>query len=243
MSTRQKVVWLKGKDLIRKTKRKFKRARTVLDIGPGIRPQDYIVPEVHICCEPYKEYVEKLKKKANNEFDRNYIIINAAWDKALEIIPEKSVDTIFLLDIVEHLDKKTGKKLLKKTEALAKKQIVLFTPLGFMPQVHPDGKDAWGLGGGDWQEHKSGWKPEDFDNTWDIYASKEFHFLDHNGVKFDKPYGAFWAIKNFKNKSKRRFCVRILLHLIIDGFFDFFRNIFMFCINIIKAVIRKIFRK
>ncbi len=35
----------------------------VLDIGCGIRPQEFFKPEVHICCEPCDEYVRVLQNK------------------------------------------------------------------------------------------------------------------------------------------------------------------------------------
>ena len=103
------------------------------------------------------------------------------------------------MDVIEHLEKSEALDLLKRlkrTEALARKQIVLFTPLGFLPQEDLDGKDAWGLDGGAWQEHKSGWSPEDFDGSWRIYASKVFHTVDCFGRAFETPYGAMWAVKD-----------------------------------------------
>ncbi len=101
-----------------------------------------------------------------------------------------------MIDVVEHLEKEEGLRLLCLTERIARRQIVLFTPLGFMPQEHLDGKDAWGLEGGRWQEHKSGWLPEDFGESWDIYASEEYHLHDNMGMPLEKPFGVFWAIKN-----------------------------------------------
>lgn len=175
---------------------KINKVDVVLDIGCGIMPQRYVRPLVHICCEPFAQYVEHLKAKTNDELDRQYIIIKADWREAVEKIPHGSVDSIFLIDVVEHLEKEEGLRLLKLTEKIARRQIVLFTPLGFMPQEHPDGKDAWGMEGGEWQEHKSGWMPEDFDESWDIYACEDYHVTDNRGVPLEKPFGAFWAIKN-----------------------------------------------
>lgn len=182
-------------------KRKIKNTSIVLDIGCGIRPQTFIKPIVHICAEPFEQYVEKIQEISGKCIDRNYIIIKSTWDETIKLIPENSVDSIFILDVIEHIEKSAGEKLLKATEKIAKKQIIIFTPLGFLPQENTGKKDAWGLDGGDWQEHKSGWLPEDFDSSWEIYASKEYHFFDNNGVRHEKPYGAFYAIKTKKDKQ------------------------------------------
>jgi hypothetical protein len=119
-------------------------------------------------------------------------------------MPPKSVDTIFLLDVIEHVEKEEGLQLLRETEKIARQQIVLFTPLGFMPQEQLDGEDAWNLNGGAWQEHKSGWLPEDFDDTWMIYACKDFHKVDSKGNLLDKPFGAFWAIKEATEQNENK---------------------------------------
>jgi hypothetical protein len=182
-------------------KGKIKNTSTVLDIGCGIRPQTFITPIVHICAEPFEQYAEKIQEISNKCIDRNYIIIKSTWEETIKLIPENSVDSIFILDVIEHIEKSAGEKLLKATEKIAKKQIIIFTPLGFLPQENAGKKDAWGLDGGDWQEHKSGWLPDDFDSSWEIYASKEYHCFDNNGIKYEKPYGAFYAIKTKKEKQ------------------------------------------
>jgi len=58
--------------------------------------------------------------------------------------------------VIEHLDKTEAEILLKQTEKIARVQIAIFTPLGFMPQHHDNGKDAWGMNDATWQEHRSG---------------------------------------------------------------------------------------
>lgn len=201
------ITWLEKEDLTAAAVHAMSSADVVLDIGCGIMPQGYILPQVHICCEPYEEYVQHLQRKVSvqNSQDRNYLILNMGWHDVVKYFPVKSVDTVFLVDVIEHLDKEDGKQLLAATENIARKQVVIFTPLGFMPQHHDDGKDAWGLDGADWQEHKSGWLPEDFiGDQWRFFASKEFHVADSSSKLLEKPYGAFWAIKtytDFDNKG------------------------------------------
>jgi len=142
------------------------------------------------------QYVERLQKSLKEDKTRHYVILNAAWGEVVSLFPPKSVDSVFLLDVIEHLEKEEAIHLLKLTEEIARIQIAIFTPLGFMPQKHPDGKDAWGFDGGLWQEHRSGWEPDDFDTTWDVYAAKVYHTIDNSGKHLETPYGALWAIKS-----------------------------------------------
>lgn len=64
----------------------------------------------------------------------------------------KSIDAVIALDLIEHLNKKDGFKLLSDMESLAIKKVVIFTPNGFIPQA---GKSKY-------DKHLSGWEVEDF---------------------------------------------------------------------------------
>jgi hypothetical protein len=195
------IYYLPKNELFSKAAKRLINAEVILDIGCGIKPQRLICPRVHICCEPFEQYLDCLSEAVKREFDRSYVLVKASWSDAVRIFPDKSVDTVFLLDVIEHLEKSEALELLMKTERIARRQIVIFTPLGFMPQRHLDGKDAWGLEGGLWQEHKSGWLPRDFGDSWEIFAAKDFHSPDSLHKKLDKPYGAIFAIKNMNSSD------------------------------------------
>jgi hypothetical protein len=184
------MTWLEAQTLISAVTSKIKQVKLVLDIGCGIKPQKYIRPEIQICWDPFAPYLEHLQTALAGKTSPLYIYVNAGWAEAVELLPPRSVDTIFLLDVVEHLEKTQGLQLLERTKPLVRQQVVVFTPLGFLPQHSLDGKDRWGLDGGVWQEHQSGWLPEDFGVDWDVYAAQQFHLRD------DVEYGAFWAIYN-----------------------------------------------
>jgi hypothetical protein len=189
------LTWFEADDLLPAVRKALEPVAVVLDVGCGIMPQPYLRPLVHICCEPFDQYVRVLQEKVRGQADRTFVVLKASWSAALELFPPHSVDTVFLVDVIEHLEKEEGRRLLAATEGLARRQVVIFTPLGFMAQHHSDGKDAWGLEGGAWQEHKSGWGPEDFDLSWQIYAAKVFHTTDNVGRPLEKPFGALWAVK------------------------------------------------
>lgn len=192
------IRWFEKGELVPAVLRDIEKVEVLLDIGCGIRPQNHVKPIVHICCEPFEQYVDHLQKEVAGRYDCNFVILKASWADAVKIFPPKSVDSVFLLDVIEHLEKEEAARLLKATEKLAKRQIVIFTPLGFLPQHHSDGKDAWGLDGGVWQEHRSGWEPNEFESSWEIYASREFHVADNMGSARERAHGAFWALKTYK---------------------------------------------
>ncbi len=174
----------------------------VLDIGCGIRPQAYFKPYLHVCLEPYQEYIDILNiRYAHNP---GFLILTGLAQETLKAIPDESFDSVFLIDVIEHLEKEDGVQLLKEMERIARKQVILFTPLGFMPQHYEAGDtDAWGLSGTEYQEHKSGWEPEEFDSRWEFHICKEYHAPPENSGE-SKMYGAFWAVLNceqFKGKK------------------------------------------
>lgn len=196
------IKWIEKDKLFSEVIKEIKPVMIGLDIGTGIMPHDYFKAVIYVCCEPYEEYAKMLAEKIK-EKKYNYIILQKDWMESIEKLRDNSVDSVYLIDVIEHLEKDKGKKLLEMTEKIVRKQIIIFTPLGMVKQeVLPGGKDAWGLNGVAYQEHKSGWLPEDFDDTWDIYACKDFHTTNNINKKIDKPFGAFWAIKNFNKKDE-----------------------------------------
>ena len=105
---------------------------------------------------------------------------------------------MFALDFIEHLTKGEGFDFLAQAERVARRQVVLFTPLGYFPQSYEDADemDGWRMHGGYWQTHRSGWTPDDFPAGWDIIACREYHTKDRHG-QLDAPAGCLWAIRTF----------------------------------------------
>lgn len=192
------VTWLNKEEFLPVCMSKLEKdVEVLLDIGTGIIPHDYIEPTLYICVEPFKGYVEELNKKLATNNKQLYLVLNTDWEGCLSIFGENSVDTVFLIDVIEHLDMADGLRLLALTEKIARRQIVVFTPLGYIEQHRLHGnKDIWGLDGADWQDHKSGWHPQDFGDDWDIYICKNYHSHNNIGELLETPVGAIWAIKN-----------------------------------------------
>jgi hypothetical protein len=133
----------------------------VLDIGAGIRPQTLIECDTHIVAEPHGEYVDWL-----HENRPDITVCQMTWQEAVDSFPEGSVDWVTLLDVIEHVEREEAERLLAKTLPIASKGVIVFTPYGFNEQ-EPGEVDAWGMHGGEWQRHRSGWIPDDFPG-WDI---------------------------------------------------------------------------
>lgn len=195
------ISWLARDDLMKVVLDKIIPTNIVLDVGAGIQPQTFFIPTVHIIIEPYIPYIDNLMNR-QNEIPRK-VFLNGTWDKTMTFLPDRSVDTVFALDVIEHFEKEDGLKFIKEAERVAKKQIAIFTPFGLYPQFYEPGNemDRWGMGGGYWQSHRSGWEPKDFGDDWEFLVCKDFHFTDQYGEVLDQPFGAFWAIKTTENKE------------------------------------------
>jgi len=58
--------------------------------------------------------------------------------------------------------------------------------------------DPWGMGGTEWQRHRSGWSPEEFPegDGWTVIACRDFHKVDGYGRPLAQPFGVVQAISN-----------------------------------------------
>lgn len=125
---------------------------SLLDVGCGIAPQ-VVVPVMgrHVGLDVYMPYVERSRAKG---------IEVVVWDLNITPLPfeDNSFEIVWLGDVIEHLEKVAGAALFNEAKRVASKAVVIRSPHGFERQTG----DAWGLGGDHWQEHRSGWDPEEF---------------------------------------------------------------------------------
>ena len=59
-------------------------------------------------------------------------------------------DAVMALDVIEHLAKEDGLRLMQTMEKTSRRKVIFFTPSGFLPQYHLEKNDL--------QEHLSGWE-------------------------------------------------------------------------------------
>ncbi len=129
----------------------LEQTAVVLDVGAGLRPICWYKPERHICVEPHKPYCDVLEAAGYEVWNEM-----AQWTLTRGDLP--AIDTVYLLDVIEHLAKSTGESVLRWAQKVARCQVAVYTPYGFVEQT----TDIWGLGGDYWQTHRSGWLPKEF---------------------------------------------------------------------------------
>lgn len=92
-----------------------------------------------------------------------------------------SVDVISILDGIEHLSKDKGLEVIEHMKRVARKEILLFTPDGYLRN---EPHNAWGIEGADeHQTHKSGWTASELkDLGFEILQT--FENTSQHGEKF-----------------------------------------------------------
>ena len=148
----------------------LKRTDRIVDIGAGIRPCRAFKAE-HICIEPHHEYIAELRTC------REVSEIVEGEAELVDRFPRQGT-TVFLLDVIEHMERERGEKI--RDLLMDFEQAVIFTPLGFMEQSDKN-PDAWGYNGGFWQKHRSGWQVEDFPG-WEVTSWPVWHARSMTGA-------------------------------------------------------------
>jgi hypothetical protein len=124
-------------------KRELKDCDSVLDLGCGPdSPVKYCNVPYSVGVEAFKLYLEESKRK---KIHTEYLL----EDITKVNFKSKSFDAVIMIDILEHLEKEQGRKLLKKVEKWARKKIIINTPNGYLPLKSLD-KNPFQL-------HRSGW--------------------------------------------------------------------------------------
>jgi SAM-dependent methyltransferase len=131
--------------------RELSDMESVLDVGCGARSPLAKIPKhfYSVGIDIFKPSIEASKK---NKIHDKYVLsdvmsINKHYKK-------KSFDAVVALDLIEHIPKKDGFKLLKLMEEIARKKVIVLTPNGFYSQDPYEDNP--------YQIHKSGWEYEDF---------------------------------------------------------------------------------
>lgn len=144
--------------------------------------------------EPSQEYAEVLKT-LQLPSDCSEVVVTDALSY-LQNCEESSFDLIVAFDVIEHLEKDAGLRLLAEMKRVARKKIAILTPYDFMPQHFSSSElDPWGFHETELQTHKSGWLPIDFVGASTLIRLTRFH-VNSTGI-FD---GLFVLYELAKNK-------------------------------------------
>lgn len=130
--------------LVHELQRELRDCGSVIDLGCGPNsPLQYCSSITYsIGVEAFQPYLEQSKaKKIHTEY-RN---------TRLEYLdfPDKCVDAVIMIDVLEHLPEELGHEVLAKAQRWARKKIIISSPNGFVEQSALDGNEL--------QKHLSGW--------------------------------------------------------------------------------------
>ncbi len=124
--------------------KELKNCTTVLDLGCGPSSPLKNIKNIKysLGVEIFKPYLDLSKK---NKIHNKYLqknILNLDFS-------ENNFDAVILIEVLEHLSKKNGKKILKLADKWAKKKVILTTPNGYFQMGQVDNNP--------YEEHLSGW--------------------------------------------------------------------------------------
>lgn len=127
-------------------------SQTVLELGCGDNsPLQFFTDKFYSTGVDLFEKSIEISKNKNIHND----YIKADVLEIEQYVAANSYNTVIALDLIEHLEKNEGYKLIQIMKKLAKNKVIIFTPNGFMPQGD--------LNENPWQVHRSGWETSDFE--------------------------------------------------------------------------------
>jgi hypothetical protein len=129
-------------------KRELVDCKSVLDLGCGCNsPLQFTEVPYSVGVELYQPYIEQSKSRGiHNEYIRA--------DVTEVEFSKKAFDAVLAIDIIEHLDKGDGYRLIERMQSWATKKIIVTTTNGFVWQDDYDGNAL--------QKHISGWDAREF---------------------------------------------------------------------------------
>jgi SAM-dependent methyltransferase len=137
--------------------------KSVLDVGCGNASPMRFLHNSHIVG--VDGYAPALEEARSHGTHNEYFLGDVT--RIIPLFPARKFDACIALDVIEHLHKEDGWRMVDDMERLAMKRVVIFTPNGFVPQKSKDG---------DLQEHLSGW-------TADEMRSRGYRVLGMYGPK------------------------------------------------------------
>ena len=133
----------------------IEKGETVLDLGCGYgEPFVDSKFKLLVGVDAWKK-VFKL-----SEYD---LVIYENIKKIGKLFAESSFDVVTAIDVIEHLPKEDGFKLIKDMERIAKKKVLIFTP-----KIWTENRDSfenpvyWSYGNKNYNLHRSLWTEKDF---------------------------------------------------------------------------------
>ena len=152
---------------------------SVLDLGCGTLQATGVLGARHLAVDCFRPYLDEIKDRT--------LTLHAFIPLALEMFPARSWDVVLLLDVLEHLRKDAALSALTLAEHVARKKVILFTPLGMVAQV---GFNYAGFGFNPWQEHRCGFIVSELEQRGYSCLLHDNHSLqagEHKGIYGVRP--------------------------------------------------------
>lgn len=147
-------------------KKSIGETRTILDLGCG----DGSLMSLLSKGEPWQITGVDIFDKSVKKATKSGVYKKAIRGDLIRVMEKminkrQKFDVVFCSQVIEHITKSKGEKLLKLVDNLSKKRIVMGTPRGFMEQPEIF------LGDNPYQVHRSGWSEKEFkDKGYQVYG-------------------------------------------------------------------------
>lgn len=167
-------------------------ARSVADLGAGSGESE-IARRIMgtafarlVSVEPFAPYLEKLERRRSRA--ALHEIFRERIENVFREIPRREIDVALLVDVLEHFDCGAAHDLLVRLESWVNVGIMIFVPLGPVPQEALDDNEL--------QRHRSEWSAE-------ALAGLGYKVTVCEGVHghLDPPADAAWAVKRIQRRN------------------------------------------
>jgi len=188
-----------------------KRSASLLDVGCGQGiPAQMIRKRRRLFMVGLDGFLPNVKQCKQRNIHDDYVLSDARF------LPfgDHSFDICLSLQVIEHLEKSQGSHLINEVERIAKNQIIITTPLGFLPHDEIYGNPL--------ELHRSGWEPREFEEMGYTVRKTQSKFL--------YGYGGLVHVKPYSLLSRFVFLCEPLIYLFFD-LFPALGNYWIICIK------------
>ena len=180
--------------------RELRGCETVLDLGCGRNSTlQYVSVPYSLGIEIFEPYLEESRKR---RIHTDYICADI---NDIEF-RENSFDAVLAIELIEHLTKEDGLRLIKKMERWARVKVIIVTPNSFLPQDEYDDNFR--------QIHLSGWNVREFNGLgYNVYGKGGWKILKREKAELRFKPELFWRIVSDITQKLTRFVPRYAFQL------------------------------